>query len=78
MSATATQESWDPYFGVCPDCWHTDGYLNVGRHHVFVCHEHRTCWYAGSNLFSSWREQDPADWLGNEATLAGYIEVEPA
>src|SRR5262245_42500917 len=43
------------YFGVCPVCRTSDGYLNVGRDHWFVCHEHGQRWCAGSNLFSSWK-----------------------
>ncbi len=29
------------HFGVCPECGRTDGFLNVNRHHFFVCHTHR-------------------------------------
>jgi hypothetical protein len=49
------------YFGLCPTCHKTDGYLNVGRSHWFVCDEHRTKWCAGANLFSSWREETEAE-----------------
>ena len=39
----------DRYFGVCPICKQTDGYLNIGRSHGFVCHAHKKKWCMGSN-----------------------------
>jgi hypothetical protein len=45
------------YFGVCPTCHKTDGYINIGRGHWFYCKEHSVTWLIGSNLFSSWRDQ---------------------
>lgn len=65
------------HFGVCPECGRTDGFLNVGRNHWFVCHEHTAAWWVGGNLFSSWKDEDEDDWLANEALLLGYVEVEP-
>jgi hypothetical protein len=65
------------YFGGCPKCGLDDGYLNIGRDHWFVCHAHRRKWWVGSNLFSSWREQDDATFEENARLLAGYGEVEP-
>ena len=65
------------YFGGCPHCHRDDGYLDVGREHWFVCVEHRTKWFAGSNLFSSWREQTPLDRLLSERTLARFRAVKP-
>ncbi|MCP5306097.1 MAG: hypothetical protein H6953_11710 [Chromatiaceae bacterium] len=65
------------YFGGCPRCGKTDGYLSIGRDHYFVCDAHRTYWYAGSNLFSSWRKETEADWQRNRNELAGYRQVEP-
>src|SRR6185503_8845161 len=44
----------DEYFGVCPTCRKSDGYLNLGRANWFVCHEHRVRWLFGENLFSTW------------------------
>jgi hypothetical protein len=51
----------DDSFGLCPICHRTDGYANAGKSHRFYCLEHRTSWYAGSNLFSSWREETEAE-----------------
>ena len=45
------------YFGVCPECGKSDGYINVSRTHWFFCKAHKTKWCIGANLFSSWREQ---------------------
>jgi hypothetical protein len=63
--------------GDCPMCGRNDGYLNIGRGHWFLCHAHRTKWFIGSNLFSSWREEDEETWVRNSALLANYEEVEP-
>jgi hypothetical protein len=51
----------DGYWGLCPICKKTDGYLNIGRNHWFMCLEHRTRWCIGSNLFSSWRDETEAE-----------------
>jgi hypothetical protein len=45
------------YFGGCPTCGQSDGYLNAGRSHRFFCKEHKTAWLVGSNLFSDWRRE---------------------
>lgn len=65
------------YFGDCPRCGRNDGYLNDGREHWFVCYRHRLKWYAGSNLFSSWRTETPAEVMRQQAQLASYREVRP-
>lgn len=64
------------HFGVCPVCYESDGYLNIGRNHLFVCHHHKVSWNVGSNLFSSWREENEVDWKRNAELLADYKEVE--
>ena len=51
--------------------------MNVGPAHYFVCHEHRTRWMAGYNLFSTWRQQTVADWHSNQQEIADYDEVQP-
>ena len=67
----------DEYFGGCPECGDSSGYLNVGRDHWAVCDEHRTAWNFGANLFSSWHEETENDWRRNEAKLKTYRVVEP-
>ena len=64
-------------FGGCPECGDQDGYVNVGRSHWIVCDPHRTKWWVGENLFSSWRDEDEETWRKNKVMLAGYREVEP-
>ena len=67
----------DEYFGGCPECGKSNGYLNVGRNHWAVCDTHKTTWPIGANLFSSWHDETEADWERNEARLAGYSVVKP-
>lgn len=76
--APAEHDHSDATFGVCPICKGQDGFMNVGREHWFVCQEHKTKWFVGSNLFSSWRYQSEEVWEENARILEGYEEVEPA
>jgi hypothetical protein len=46
-------ERQNNYFGDCPWCGRTDGYLNYRSNHAFVCHGCKTFWVIGANLFSS-------------------------
>ena len=80
VGATVAADHAEPttdYFGVCPTCHKNDGCLNIGRTHVFVCHEHRVRWSVGSNLFSSWKDETQADWDANAKRICGYQEVKP-
>ena len=71
------------YFGNCPECiaeghrWGNDGYLNVHKTHVFVCHRHKLSWSVGINLFSSSRRETEDVWRANAELLSDYREVEP-
>ena len=66
------------YFGGCPECGATDGFMNVGGNHWFVCDTHQTRWPAGYNLFSCWKDEHPDVHLSNALRLEGeYICVEP-
>jgi hypothetical protein len=69
----------DGYFGLCPHCHKTNGYINVGRSHWFLCDEHKVKWCAGANLFSGWREETEEE--QRRAYYAHgidkYIEVKP-
>jgi hypothetical protein len=67
----SSDESGD-YFGTCPECGKGGHYLNVGRNHWFVCDAHKVKWYAGSNLFSSWKEESEETWKANDELLKGY------
>jgi hypothetical protein len=72
-----THASYDNHFGVCPVCYRSNGFLNVHKDHWFVCHVHKTKWHVGSNLFSSWKEENEKTWRKNEETLRGYTTVDP-
>lgn len=67
----------DEYFGGCPICGQCQDWLNVHRSHWCVCHNHKTKWNVGENLFSSWRYETEADWQRNLYRLANYRTVEP-
>jgi len=62
---------------VCPRCRTTSGFLNVDRCHWGHCLTCRTCWSIGSNLFSSWRDEDESIWQANAALLDTLEKVEP-
>ncbi len=64
-------------FGGCPHCGRSDVYLNDGRDHWFYCDRHKTKWLAGSNLFSSWHDEDEDTWRQNRFKLAEYMTVKP-
>ena len=51
----------DDYFGLCPRCHWTDGYINLGCDQWFYCRRHRTKWCSGSNLLDSWRFETKAE-----------------
>ncbi len=59
-------------FGLCPICGAEPTILNVGRNHYACCHEHKVYWAIGSNLFSSWRDEEPDVWEENKKLLATY------
>ena len=67
----------DHYFGACPQCGGSDGYLNVRKSHWFFCDTHRTRWWAGSGLFSSWHDENDGIWASNAERLDDYREIEP-
>lgn len=65
------------YFGGCPFCGRSDGYMNIGADHYGSCETHKTKWYFGSNLFSCWRHETDEDWRRNEDILEDYLDVKP-
>ena len=72
-----TQKNFDPYFGLCPVCGTSDGFLNIHKANWMICHEHKKCWLRGENLFSSWRYETEEDWERNYQLIKDYEEVEP-
>jgi hypothetical protein len=67
------------YFGLCPRCYKTDGYINIGRGQWYYCVKHRTTWYPGWNVCDSWRSQTLEDQQAIYAAMDfdSYQEVEP-
>jgi hypothetical protein len=65
------------YFGGCPECGRSDGYVNVERVHIGLCVEHKVAWRIGENVFSCWKGETETTWRDNLAMLADYHEVEP-
>ncbi|MBE9100246.1 hypothetical protein IQ267_12430 [filamentous cyanobacterium LEGE 07170] len=69
-------KTFNSSFGNCPICQGTDGILNIGRDHWGYCSNHKTRWYIGSNLMSSWRYETEDDWKANSQILQEFTEVE--
>jgi len=69
----------DGYFGLCPVCHKTDGYINIGRAHWFLCEAHKTKWFIGENLFSSWIYETGAEQRADYDRLdfGSFQAVEP-
>jgi hypothetical protein len=67
------------HFGTCPICHKTDGYLNVGNDHWFLCHTHKTKWAVGANLFSSCMDETPEQQRAEQEKIgfASYEKVAP-
>ena len=76
---TDAEQTNDGYFGLCPVCHRTDGYINIRRGHWFYCKEHRTFWYIGSNLFSSWKDETEEEQhrIFDELGMESFERVEP-
>ena len=52
--------------------------LNIGRDHFVACDCCRTYMHVGSNLMSSWRQEDTSVWRRNSHSVEGYGLVECA
>jgi hypothetical protein len=63
-------------FGSCPKCGKGDEYRNIYKQHFFFCDEHRFTWSPGSNLMSSWREEEEEDWREAWEKLRVYRTVD--
>ncbi len=67
----------DSHFGGCPKCGQSDGCMNIGGNHFFVCHEHNVAWCAGYNIFSAWRDEPQDLHEENERKLRSMHIVLP-
>lgn len=77
------------YFGACPVCHRTDGYICVGVNEsdpeigmvaVLLCRAHKKCWSAGYKTFSSWRDETVEQQKALQAGLgfwSDYEKVDP-
>lgn len=63
--------------GCCPACGKSDGFVNLGKEHWFICREHKMKWFGGSDLIEDWKDQTIAQALSVKALLEGYTEVVP-
>jgi hypothetical protein len=63
-------------FGLCPHCGGSDGYLNVGAYHWFVCDQHMTRWQTKSHCLP-WEHETRVIWEANADKLETYTAVEP-
>ena len=63
-------------YGLCPQCLASDGYLNVGAYHFFVCDLHMVRWQTTAHVLD-WEHEDRAKWEANADKLEAYKEVEP-
>ncbi len=63
--------------GACPQCGKSDGYVNLGIEHWFICRDHKTKWLAGTNLFDGWMNQTVAQSQSAEILLRSYEDVLP-
>lgn len=63
--------------GVCPKCGKTDGFVNLGKEHWFICRDHKSKWFAGVNLFEGWENQTVAQTESIAIMLGGYQEIVP-
>jgi hypothetical protein len=63
--------------GLCPSCGKTDGFVNLGKEHWFICRDHKSKWFGGVNLFEGWENQTVAQAESIELMLNSYKEVVP-
>ena len=76
---SAAEETLDGYFGLCPSCHKTDGFVNVGCSHWFICVAHKTKWLIGENLFSCCMDETAEQQRAEQERLGfgDFQEVEP-
>jgi hypothetical protein len=69
----------ESYFGVCPECHRSDGYINCGKSHWGYCKAHKTCWFFGENLLSTWVDETQEEQVRifNELDFGSFKDVEP-
>jgi hypothetical protein len=73
--AKVIYDNEDNYYGHCPFPEHENCYLNIYREHWFYCDKCKIKWYWGSNLFSSWKEENEDVWAKNRKKIKNYEEI---
>ena len=51
---------------------HRTRLFNIGRGHYIACDECRSYLFVGSNLMSSWRQENRDIWQANYESVKGY------
>ena len=59
----------------CPESQGPDDIYHAGKSHTGVCHTHRTSWWLGSNLISSWGDQTEDEQRERWNEIANYEDV---
>jgi hypothetical protein len=74
-----TPDDLDDHFGLCPKCHETDGFVNAGKSHFFICKVHKLYWFVGANFFSSWKEQTEEEQrkIWEDTGMEHFEEVKP-
>ena len=67
-----TAPTTDEYFGGCPECGRVDKTWNIRKSHAHGCSVHKTAWWVGSGLFSSWMWENE-EILGAQRQRAGGL-----
>ena len=68
-------------FHGCPECpleKGPDDIYNAGKTHRAVCHEHKTSWLLGSNLFDSWKSETEPEQRERYRQIEDYTDLDRA
>lgn len=60
----------------CPPSRGPDDVCHAGKSHRAVCHAHRTTWFLGANLLSSWQHETEAEQRARYREIEGYTFVD--
>jgi hypothetical protein len=70
-------QNTESHFGGCPECGDLTMMRDVGRNHFACCDQHKTYWWVGRNLFSTWHAQTEQQAQAHTRLLDTYREVKP-
>lgn len=65
----------DKPLGDCQCGNYDNKYLNIFKAHYGYCTDCGTYWHIGTNLFSSWKDEDEEQWKKNANFLRNLIEI---